>query len=238
MPSAKRSASVHAQGATAYTALRERIVYCDLMPGAEVSQSDLAARLKAGVASVRFALTRLMQEGWVISMPRRGYVIRPLTMDDVNDVFRLRLILEPAAARIAAGNVATAELRRLDQVCTVGYEPGDGASERRFLAANRQFHVSLALASGSARLVRAIEQLHDEVTRMLRLGMWLRNETATWQHGHEEILAALASGDGARAEEIASRQLVYGQQLVLEVLSTSLLSSKANLANLVAGRAA
>src|SRR5262245_53345201 len=92
-------------GDQAYDRIKEDIVVCRLRPGAEVTEAGLAQHYELGLAPIRAALSRLSQEGLVNVIPRRGYVITPITIQTVKEVFDLRLLLEPAAARAAAGRV-------------------------------------------------------------------------------------------------------------------------------------
>src|SRR3546814_15184229 len=65
----------------------------------------------------RIALTRLAQEGFVRSRPRKGYQISPITLRDVEEVFQLRAQHEPLAARLAVGRVDMERLRALVDGC-------------------------------------------------------------------------------------------------------------------------
>ena len=85
----------------AYDAIRSAILICALAPGEAISESTLASRYGVGKAPVRAALSRLRQEGLVSASPRRSYVVAPITLRDVQELYALRLILEPATARRA-----------------------------------------------------------------------------------------------------------------------------------------
>ena len=158
----------------AYERIRRDIISCAIAPGSEISENQLSAQYKLGKAAVRVALTRLAHDGLVRAIPRRGYRVMPVTLKDIHDVFELRLMLEPCAARMAAGKVNTHQLRLHDEVCRGGYQPGDAKSTTRLLEANKAFHVAIAQATGNARLAGAIEHLLDEMTRLLHLGLGLR----------------------------------------------------------------
>ena len=99
----------------AYERLRRDIISCAIQPGAEISESQLAMQYKLGKAAVRVALTKLSHDGLVRAIPRRGYMVMPVTLQDIHDVFELRLMLEPAAARMAAGKVNTQRLKTYDE---------------------------------------------------------------------------------------------------------------------------
>ena len=89
------------RGNDAYARIRRDILSCHLMPGANTTESQLMSDYGIGKNSVRIALVRLTQEGFVRSIPRQGYRIASVTLKDVEEVFALRVQLEPLAARLA-----------------------------------------------------------------------------------------------------------------------------------------
>jgi DNA-binding GntR family transcriptional regulator len=205
----------------AYERVRRDIISCTIAPGSEISETQLATQYKLGKAAVRVALTKLAHAGLVRAMPRRGYIVMPVTLKDIHDVFELRLMLEPAAAHMAAGKVNTQRLRAFDEICRAGYEPGDAKSTARFLDANKAFHVEIAQATGNARLAAAIEQLLDEMTRMLHLGLGVRKGPQAMLHEHKALVKALARGDGETAERVSREQIEASRNMMLSAILTS-----------------
>lgn len=205
----------------AYERVRRDIISCVIAPGSEISEAQLCSHYKLGKAGVRVALTKLSHDGLVRAIPRRGYRVVPVTLQDLHDVFELRLMLEPAAARMAAGRVNTNELKAYDEVCSAGYQPGDARSTSRFLEANKAFHVTIARAAGNARLAAAIEHLLDEMTRLLHLGLGLRKGPQDVQHEHKSLVKALARGDGETAQRICREQIEASHDMLLSAILTS-----------------
>lgn len=212
----------------AYERILHEIITCAIAPGTEISEAQLCAQFKLGKAPVRMALNRLAHDGLVRAIPRRGYRVTPVTLKDIHDVFELRLMLEPAAARMAAGKVNAQRLRALDEISRAGYQPRDPKSTSRFLEANKAFQVAIARATGNARLAEAIEQLLDEMTRLLHLGLGLRNRSQELSREHRALVKALARGDGDTAERICREQIEAARSMVLSAILTS--SSVMNLA--------
>ncbi len=212
----------------AYERIKHDIIGCTFVPGAEISEAQLCAQYKLGKAPVRMALSRLAHDGLVRAIPRRGYMVTPVTLQDIQDVFALRLLLEPHAARLAAGHVDIKRLRVLDEICRAGYQAAEPKSITRFLEANKDFHVAIAQAAGNQRLTHAIEQLLDEMTRLLHLGLGMRNRTQEMQHEHRTLVRALVRGDGATAERICREQIEAARDMVLKAILKS--SSVMNLA--------
>jgi DNA-binding GntR family transcriptional regulator len=201
---------------TAYQRIRRMIVECELAPGSAISQSRLQATIRLGVAAVRTALARLQQEGLVRPLPRRGYLISPVTPQDIHELLDLRLLLEPASLRLAAGRLTAAEIAALRRLATIGYDSRSRESERRFLRANRDFHMIIARASGNERLVQVLEQIFNEASRMLYLTMSAsQNHSETWQAGHRALCDALERGDGETAVRIAEGEINEGRTAIL-----------------------
>lgn len=205
----------------AYEVIRRDILTCALAPGQPISEASLCGRYELGKAPVRSALSRLRQEGLVSASPRRSYVVAPITLRDVQELYALRLILEPATARLAAGKVDARRLERLDAICRKGYTPGDPASTLRFLEANREFHLQVAEAGGNQRFVRLLGQVLDETTRVMHIGLGLRNRNSEMQHEHHALLEALQRNDGTAAASIAESQVAASRDMVLSGLLDS-----------------
>lgn len=205
----------------AYERIKHDIICCLYAPGTEVSEAQLCAQYKLGKAPVRMALSRLAHDGLVRAIPRRGYMVTPVTLQDIHDVFELRLMLEPVAARMAAGRVDAQRLRMLDDICREGYQTGNAKSTARFLDANKAFHVTIAQAAGNARLAGAIDQLLDEMTRLLHLGLGSRNRTQEMQHEHRTLVKALGRGDGDTAANICREQIEAARSMVLGAILAS-----------------
>lgn len=182
-----------------YEALKLAIISCELPPATELSEGSLAARYSVGKAPVRHALSRLGQDGWVKSIPRSGHVVAPITIEDIVDIFAMREIVEPESAARAAGRVPEPTLRRLNEECGMPYRVTDVVAKRRFLLANRDFHVAVAAACGSPRLARSVEKLHDESLRILYLSASERELAHDWSSGHGPMIDALVAGDRAGA---------------------------------------
>lgn len=201
---------------TAYHAIKQDILVCELAPGVEVTERELGVRYGLGKAPLREALIRLRHEGLLQSIPRSGYRITPVTIQDVQDIFALRLLLEPAAARQAAGRIDENLLNELNELCRAGYTPGDRESESTFLRANRQFHVAIADASGNRRLARMLGQLLEETERLFHLGLAVRDRTEEMKHEHESLVAALVGADAETAERLTIEQINAARKMVMD----------------------
>jgi DNA-binding GntR family transcriptional regulator len=204
----------------AYAALRSAVLRCELPPNAVVTELQLATRFGFGRAAVRSALTRLTHEGWVQVLPRRGYGIAPVTFKHVRDLYGVRLVVEPAVARLAAVAATPshlAELEKWNEGCRI--EPGepDLITARE---ANKAFHAVVGRASGNDRLAVLSATLMDELDRVLYLPqlapLWERLEHTTEEHGR--IIDGLRARDPDAAERAAHDHVIANRRDAIEAL--------------------
>ena len=201
----------------AFERIKRDIVSAALQPGIEVTEAELARRYKLGKAPVRAALLRLCQEDWVRAIPRKGYLIAPVTVRDVQAIFQLRQLLEPTAVRLAAGHVDGEHLKRLNALCTA--HPGSRkAHVAALLRANRLFHVTVARTCANDRLAGILEKLHDQLERLFHLGLssWSMGEELPF--GHDALIEALLAGDGEAAARISAAEIETGRKIVMNAI--------------------
>lgn len=218
----------------AYRTIKEDIISCALQPGEAISQAVLAARYELSKAPIRSALVRLRQEGLVISRGRMGNIVSPITLRDVQEIFQLRLVLEVAAIKLAAGNVDPACIRELNNAVLAGYAPGDDRSEAAYLRANREFHRYVAEESGNQRLAALVIDLMEQHERIVHLALSLQRREHEFLHFHNELVDALSEGDAERAAEFTERALRGGQKKVMDALMFS--GNQISVAGIAPGR--
>lgn len=205
----------------AYDTIKRAIIRCDLDPGQFVSEAYLAERFSLSRAVVRPALKRLFQEQLVQMAGGQRYVVPPITIKDVMDLFELRLLLEPAAARQAARRIDPDDILRLREMCGAKYRLGDRESAEAFLKANTEFHLTVARAAGNGLLAETIRTLLDREERFNHLSHMLNDRNADAYHEHSELVDALMAGDADRAERVMTAGIESARAFVMEALLTS-----------------
>lgn len=200
--------------ARVYRELKNDIITCALRPGAHVFEGQLAERYRCSKTPVREALNTLQQEGYVQVIPRRGYVIAPVSVQDIQQIFAARILLEPAAAELAAQRITGEELRRLSQLA----KPRKARNPDEMRAANRAFHLAIAEASGNRRLASFIGMLLEEVQRIYHLGLQLGEVMGREGNGHLALITALMKGDHHFAREIMAESIQATRTQMMQAL--------------------
>ena len=190
-----------------------------MVPGSQVTEPFLAERYGLPRAAVRAALGRLRQQQWVEASPRKGYVVRPLTLKDIRDLYAVRSLLEPVAAEIAARNATESELVEMGELARLAtYDDMEYEAVKGFLAANTRFHVAVAAASGNKRIAQMLEEVLAEMERMFHFGLSSKNRSFEMSHEHEALLDALLAGDSAAAAAAVRHQLTTSEKMVVDVV--------------------
>jgi DNA-binding GntR family transcriptional regulator len=215
MKTKKSSSSLVEQ---AYLRLRQEILTCLLLPGRVVTERELARQYKMSKTPVREALTQVCREGLMQRLPGRGYLVAPITINDVRDLFDLRLVLEMAAAERAARHPSPAQIAVLKKMSEASYSLDDPESHRLFLKMNRDFHLALAEAAANRRLVEMLARLLIEMDRLFHLGLRLRDSSEEMKREHQEVVAALEKGDVEGVQRAISTQITASQDRIMEAI--------------------
>jgi DNA-binding GntR family transcriptional regulator len=221
----------------AYELMRLDILTFRLKPGEKTSERLLAARYGLGMAPIRAALPRLMQEGLIEKTAERGTFIAPLTLRGVRDTYQMRYLLEPAAAELAA--VRGMDSERLDQlrrVCESQWTPDDDDAVIHILLANRDFNLAIAEASGNALLARSIRHLQNLSLRILFLGMTPPDAANFWGTGPGKIRDAIVARNGPLARDLYAADLADGERWAMRVIMALPEVENINLAELGTAR--
>ena len=164
--------------------VRDRILNGSVAPDRPIRQDALAAEMGVSKIPLREALARLEEEGLLASQANRGFTVRPLTAAEAEEVYALRLKLEPETIALAARNATEPEqqaasdlLAKLDGLTD---QRGDGVG-----AFNRAFHLALLRPAARPVAFTILERLHVLSERYVRkhLEPLGRNERANDEHG-------------------------------------------------------
>jgi len=181
--------------------LREEILAGRLRPGTRLDVGELAANFGTSRTPVDDGLRRLEDEGLVVIARRRGTFVAPVDERDVREVFEIRAALEALAARRAAEYRDADAVTRLEEILDRLTNAISARNVEEHDRWNAAFHEQLVRMAGNRRLVALHGSLHAQIT-IARV----HAQSASWTvradlelHEHQEILDAVAKGDGERA---------------------------------------
>ncbi len=205
---------------TVYEQLRADVISCRLAPGTELRETELAIRFAVSKSPVRDALMELVREGLVVSLPRQGYRVAPVSLTDVLDMFHLRAALERACMERIVLHATDTQLKSLDAFRN--YAPTQWAGG--FVAFNRAFHRHIAELGGNARMRDYLIELIDQMERAVTVSVASMNkgDPQVLVNEHIEMIDALQGRALKRAQRIAEQHVVSAGKRVSRSISKTL----------------
>ena len=190
------------------------IVRGGLLPGQKVPQDELALRLGTSRMPVREALRQLEAEGFVRLLPNRGAIVRELSIQDIRDVYQIRIVLEGLAARLAAPRSSREQIGRLRALMAKMEAAAAADDIHALLELNKQFHHTCYESAGNDRLIRLIRDLRNYSLRYRLFHALIPHRLRDSLAEHKAILRAFEHRDGALAE----RHTVHNMQQTADTL--------------------
>ncbi|YCK38424.1 GntR family transcriptional regulator [Actinomadura sp. ATCC 39365] len=215
----------------AYRAIRRQIIDLTLPPGSSFSEASLARQWQMSKTPVREALARLRRDGLVDALPRAGYVVSPITLQDTDDLCALRTLLAgESAAAAARRGVAGPALERLEELAEVPRALAAGEADlEQSLRAGIEFEAVIADSSGNNRYAKAIVGVLDELERVLRMAALIAPEVASPPGELAGVHERLRAGDAGGAREAMRGRCERVRRDVLRVLTKSASVSRAGI---------
>lgn len=189
---------------SAYAIVRQRILTGEIAPNMPVRQDAVADELGVSTIPVREALSRLEQDGLLISFPNRGYIVRALTAEEATEVFDLRLKIEPEAVGKGA-LAATREDRRIVRDALAALEAAQsGGSQGDHVTTNRLFHLAMVRPAAGLVTQQILERLHVLAERYVRVHLEPQGRDARARREHEDLLDAWLDRDAAAVKTLTA----------------------------------
>ena len=176
--------------------LREAIIGGTIRAGTQLRQSEVAAEFGVSVIPVREALRQLEAEGFVALHPHRGAVVPEISLDEIAELFDMRVALETMLIRMAVPRLAAADLAKAEGFLQ---EFDNEPDIHRWGHWNWLFHKALYAPANRRRTLAILANLHSHIDRVLRLQMSLEGGKAKANREHNAILKACRARDASKA---------------------------------------
>ena len=150
-----------------YAEIQQAIITGEFQPGQELREQVLAEKYRVSRSPIRDFLLRLEQENLITVRPRQGYLVRPVSRSDIDEILDLRLLIEPACAEEAAGRY-DATLQTLNRFRGFG---DTDFTDSGYVDYNALFHRTIADLAQNRRLAEATRKLTDQFERLVRTSL-------------------------------------------------------------------
>lgn len=213
----------------AYRSIRAKILSGEFAGGAWLRENELANQLGISRTPVREALGRLVADGLARHEPNRGVRVGEWTPKDLNEIYDLRVLLEPHGTGMAALNPTT-DVALLDKLALeMTLIAGDSHPDfGRLTELNNTFHSTLIQYSGNERLKAVVASIVQVPLVRQTFALYNQAELGRSMAHHREIVSAVEAGDAQWAEAVMRSHLRAGWSAMQRFLIASRSKRKAD----------
>lgn len=201
--------------------IREAILRGNLKPGEKVAEPELAERFGISRTPIREAFRQLESEGYLTVIPRKGAVVAALSERDVQEFYAIKSILEGYAAELAAKNLSSKELEKLEAINDKLKKLAEAGDVKSFYRVHNEFHETFLKAADNSKLYELIQQLGMKFSRLRMASLSVNGRMLISVAEHDKLLDAFRRHDGKSAENLVKKTAEIGGRVLLESLAHS-----------------
>jgi len=214
----------------AYDTIQEKIITMALEPGQRVDEKQLVRELEIGRTPIREALLRLASECLVEAQPNKGFIIRPLTLQNIKAMFEALHVLDLGAATLAVHQNTSVHLGFMQETQHAFEQAMQENDALRLVWTNHAFHMHFARSCANDYLIRALENVRCEANRLAYLSFGEKTELAgdLLEHyqsvcqEHRQIMEYLEKKDLSGLKETIEAHIHSFQRRVVIYLTSSI----------------
>jgi DNA-binding GntR family transcriptional regulator len=206
---------------TIYRQLEEMILAGKIKPGERINESQLATTLQVSRAPIREACRQLEKHGMVEVFANRGTFVRSIQSEEVEELYDIRAALEALAGEQAAKRVTPKARKELKAHFAAMERFVKEGSVVDYYEANADFHLAIIRISGNKSLAGIYDSICKRVHLFRKTSLSLPGRLGTSLGQHQEILAALLSGNGNQAGTILKHHVLDAGRALVSALTNT-----------------
>jgi DNA-binding GntR family transcriptional regulator len=202
--------------ARVYNQIKHLILCNEIMPGQKLYHQQLSERLGVSRTPVREALTRLVQEGYVSFLPKRGFTCKEIRLQEAEELYELREALEAFAVEKAIEILDDETIEQLRAKMNSYGRDVNNRFTRERLVFDQDVHLAIAELSGNETLQNMLRHIFERIVLKRRTDSIYDPSRGTTAHQeHLRLLAAMEQRDTTRAVAIVRSHIQAGKQNVI-----------------------
>lgn len=183
----------------AYEAIKHRIITCVFKPGDYINEAYVSGSIGIGRTPVHQAIDRLMQDGLLEVIPRKGIIVKPISLDEVMQIIETRRVNEPYCAGLAAERADNNDIAVMADILSRAEAWTEVRNIEQMMLLDREFHMTLARVARNAVLAAILQNLNERSLRFWFISLTVNDHQREVQREHRAIFDAIKRRDAAGA---------------------------------------
>jgi len=202
------------------SALRSSISDGTFAPGDRLVQEELAERFGVSRIPLREAMRTLAGEGLLTTQPGGGTFVTSLNLDEIDEIYDLRRLIEPSFAEHVIERISRAEIRKLDELVQA-MDDVDAVGTDQWSRTNFEFHLAMYRIAALPLRFETLSRLYHQLEPFSRYYVHGTHAIDVVQHEHHSMMSALVAGDAAELEKQIIAHIDGGQAGLRAAWSTA-----------------
>lgn len=190
----------------AYNYIKDRIISGELYPNQKIEESIIAQKLKISRTPVREAINTLKEEDWIYIIPRKGIFVKEITLKDINDIFKVREMIEPMILKIAFKNLEKDKIEDFIKVFEK-YRKNSELDDISLDKYDNRFHYYILESSNNKYFINLMNNVYEHNQRLRNISAQENKRRMEATEEHLEILNAIRDGNMEEATESLKRHI-------------------------------
>jgi GntR family transcriptional regulator, rspAB operon transcriptional repressor len=185
----------------AYEAVKHRIITCVYKPGDYLNEAYVSTSIGIGRTPVHQAIDRLTQDGLLEVIPRKGIIVKPISLEEVVQITEVRRVNETFCVKLAAEHADNVDLAVLGDILNRADAWTEVRNIEQMMLLDREFHMTLAKAAKNTVLANILKNLHERSLRFWFISLTAHDHHRKVQREHRMIFDTIKRRDADAAAQ-------------------------------------
>lgn len=185
--------------------LRDEIIKCVYNVDDLITEAEISKKYSVSKTPAREALNYLCMEGLLDKIPHKGYLVKGISLNDLQNLFQFRKIIESAAVDLAVQYASPEEIERVEELTKCRLSEDEPDAHQKYNELNYNFHVAVAQLSRNPYLASSLGNVLNRLQRILTMDFKLSNANELLAV-HTDLIDAIKTRDMERARAITKEQ--------------------------------
>ena len=199
-----------------YLKLKERIVNGVYEEGFRLVETKLCEEFGVSRTPIREAISQLELDGLAKTLPNRETVVVAITQKDIEDIYAIRMRIEGLAARLAAENMTSEDMKELEEIMDLEEYHTTRKHVDKVLYTDSKFHDCIYRGSKSKILLQTLTMFHDHIKRARNSSLAVEGRADEALVEHEGIFQAIRDRTPDLAEELAIVHIKNARESIIK----------------------
>jgi len=202
-------------GEQVYNRLKKKIIFHEMEPGDRIIDKHLAEKMGVSRSLVRQACNILEKEELIESIPRAGFYVKEISINDIEEIYDIRKILEKAATNKAVAEIPEKEIEEVNELFKRAKEDLDKDHFQMFVKADTELHKMIINNYGNKRIVKLIKKYNDRFLYYRIVDLSRAERAKNSYYVHLEIFEALKNREVEKTVELIGKHIEHAKEIII-----------------------